>query len=217
MMKHTAFPHLYDCSLKIRDPAQFVVDYPNQATINDAVVLTTPNRGTLMVWAESCLGLDAFQMMHRKGGWSPFRSGEVMITTPNGKQEMFYYKLGDDGEKDFAAIVDGRTISIQPWLRTVSLFAKLALNLYILKCEDDTLCYPHLVVRKMLHSEWGESDNDFAYLLVKQGFDPKLLDTMVKDAWQRMIKLPLPVVFSYIHDEEVAVKMIDMCSGALQK
>ena len=214
-MKHPAFPHLYDCSLKIMDPAKFEVDYPNQATTNDELVLTTPNYGTLMVWAESCLGLDAFRRMHRKGGWSPFRSGEVVITTPDGKQETFFYKLCDDGENDFASIVDGRTISIKPWLRTVSLFTKLALNLYILKCEGNMSWYPHVVVRKMLHSEWGESDNDFAYLLEKQGFDPKMLDQMVNDAWQKMIKLPLPAIFAYIHDEEVMAKMIDMI--ALQK
>ena len=197
------------------DPTKFEIDYHNQATTKDEFVLTQPNHGTLMVWAESCLGLDTFQGMHRKGGWSPFRSGEVIVTT-DGVKEMFFYKLGDDGQNDFVSTVDGMTISIYPWLQSVSLFAQLALNLYILKCDEDRR-YPHLVVRKMLHAEWGGSSDVFTSLLRQKGFDPKILDQIVYYAWRKMIKLPLPAVFAYIHDEDVRLKMIDMSQSALRK
>ena len=216
MNRQFAFPHLFGCGLKILDPAKFKQEYNDQGSIQDEFVLTTPNSGTLMVWAESCLGLDAFHGMHRLGGWSPFRSGEVSITKRNGGQDTLYYKLGDNSDNDFAAPIDGRNASIQPWLKTVSLFAELALNLYILKCEED-MSLPHLAVRKMLHAEWGESDNIFASLLRQKGFDPKMLDHMVYIAWQRMIKLPLPVIFTYVHDEEVMMKIIDMSNSALRK
>ena len=152
MSRQFAFPHLFGCKLKILDPAKFKQEYNDQGSIQDEFMLTTPSYGTLMVWAESCLGLDAFHGMHRLGGWSPFRSGEVSITMCNGGLDTLYYKIGDNGDNDFAAPIDGRNASIQPWLQTVSLFAKLALNLYIRKCDEDS-CYPHLVIRKMLHTK----------------------------------------------------------------
>jgi hypothetical protein len=215
-MTYFAFPHLFGCRLEILDPVKFAQEYQNQGNIQDEFVLTTPNYGTLMVWAESCLGLDAFHRMRRLGGWSPFRSGEVSITKHNGEKHALYYKLGDNGDYDFAATIEGRNISIQPWLKTVGLFAELALNLYVRKCEED-MSHPHLAVRKMLHAEWGESDNNFASLLRQKGFDPKMLDQMVYSAWQRMIKLPLPAVFTYTKDEDVMMKIVEMSQNALRK
>ena len=216
-MTHFAFPHIFGSTLTIMDPDSFNTNYNNQATMDDEFVLMTPSNGTLLVWAQSCLRLGDFEGMHRIGGWSPFRSGEVPSRNHNDVKQTFFYKLGDDGVYDFKSATDGRKVSIMPWLQTVSLFAKLALNLYILKCEEDISCHPHLVVRKMLHSEWGESDDIFTSLLRQKGFDPKILDQMVIDAWQKMIKLPLPTVFSYIHDEDVRLKIVEMSETALRK
>ena len=130
------------------------------------------------------------------------------------EQNTFYYKLGDDNEWDVTANIDGRSVSIQPWLQTISIFAELALYMYVLKCEH-TSSIPRLVILQTLYTEWGECDNAFAYALYEQGFNPKMLDDMVNKSWKKMIKLPLPNVFAYFHDDDVRLKIIDMCQRAL--
>ena len=114
--------------------------------------------------------------------------------------------------------MDGRKICIKPWLETASLFAKVAVNLYMKKWKEDTICGPPVVVKRMLYAEWGECDDKFAWILYQNGFNPRFLDQMVDFTWQNMIKLPLPGVFVFFYDEVVTTKILEMAQGgALRK
>ena len=107
---------------------------------------------------------------------------------------------------------DGWSAPIEPWLHSVRLFAELALHLYVQKNTEE-IAYPHLAVRKMLHAEWGSSDNAFASILRQRGFDPTHLDQIVSAKWQQLLKLPLPSVFAYASDEDVRAKIMDFCAS----
>jgi len=207
---YLASPHMYGCELRLFDPERFRDDYDNHGTSGDKFVLMEPSPENLMMWAKSCLSIGEYKGLHRHGGWSPFRSGEVLVTKKNGEENVYNYKPGDDNEWDYIASINGRTISIQPWLHSINVFTKLALNLYVLKCEQES-SIPHLMVLQMLYAEYGECNHDFAYMLYEKGFTPKMLDEIVHKKWQQMLKLPLPNVLTYFHDDHVRLKIIDMC------
>ena len=215
MSTYLATPHLYGCELKVYNPTKFKKDYGNQGNKDDKFVLMEPRPTNLVVWANSCLGIGEFRAMHRRGGWSPFRSGEVMITSPNGETNIYNYKLGDDNEWDVTATIDPRTVSIEPWKKTVGLFAELALNLYVRALEAN-MSIPKLAVKQMLYAEYGECDNIFAYLLHQKGFDVKMLDEAIEKYWQKILKLPLPDVFAHINDDDVKLKIVDMTQNRLK-
>ena len=216
MNTYLAFPNLYGCELQIFDEDKFRQDYYNQATVNDTLVLMEPGPEHLTEWAKSCLSIDEFKYMHRHGGWSPFRSGQVRVIRWSDEEETFSYKFGDDGEWDFSCTIDAGSVSIQPWLRTVRLFTSLALNLYVARLENSQ-SIPRLVLQRMLHIEWGECDEKFAYVLQQKGFHPRMLDDMVSKSWEMMLKLPVPEVFAYVHDDDVELKILDMTYNSSMK
>ena len=210
MNMFVASPHMYGCELSMFDPLKFQDDYGNQGNTDDNFILMEPSPQNLVMWAKSCLSIGEFIGHHRHGGWSPFRSGEVLVTKRSGQRNIYNFKLGDDDEWDYITSVNGRTVSIQPWIRSINLFTKLALNLYVLKSEQEA-SLPHVMVLQMIYAEYGECDHDFAHMLYEKGFTPKMLDKVVQEKWIQMIKLPIPSVFMYCHDDDVRLKITDMC------
>jgi len=67
------------------------------------------------------------------------------------------------------------------------------------------------MVLQMLYAEYRECNHDFAYMLYEKGFTLKILDEIVHKKSQQMLKLPLPNVLVYFHDDDVRLKIIDMC------
>jgi len=149
MNMYLASPHMYGCELRLFDPEQFRDDYDNHGTPDDNFVLMASSPENVVMWAKSCLSIGEYKGMHRHGGWSPFRSGEVLVTNKM-RKHVYNYKLDDDHEWDYIASTNGRTILIQPWLHSTNIFINLVPNLYALKCEQES-SLPHLMVPQMLY------------------------------------------------------------------
>ena len=211
--QHVASPHLYGCKLRMRRRRHFQQEYPGQVSLRDECTLEEPDEATLMEWSRSCLGLDEFDGMCCFGGWSPFRSGEVYIRRANRRKQSSaaWFKLGDFGEHDFAAAVCPTTVSIQPWLKSVSLFARLALNQVVYDQRlNRGMNSPETVVRGMLHFEWEVKSTEFGNILEKNRFGQCDLDEIVDKTWTKMINLPVPAAYAYFDDTKVVQKIVDI-------
>jgi hypothetical protein len=217
--QQVASPHLYGCKLKMQKRRHFQQEYPGQVSLRDECTLKEPDKATLMEWSQSCLGLGPFEGMYCFGGWSPFRSGEVYIKKFNRRKESFpaYFKLGDFGDYDFTSAVCPTTVSIQPWLKSVSLFARLALNqLVYAQRRNRGMNSPETVVRRMLHGEWGVKSTEFGNILEKNSFGQCDLDEIVDKTWTKMINLPVPAAYAYFDDAKVLQKILDIATYCTQ-
>ena len=218
--QQVASPHLYGCNLKMHKRRNFQQLYPGQVCRRDECTLKEPDKATLMEWSQSCIGLGPFDGMDCFGGWSPFRSGTVYIKKFNRRKESHpaYFKLGDFGDCDFTSAVCPTTVSIQPWLKSVSLFARLALNQVVYDQRlNRGMNSPETVVRGMLHFEWEVKSTEFGNILEKNRFGQCDLDEIVDKTWTKMINLPVPAAYAYFDDRKVVRKILDIAKYCTQR
>ena len=194
---------MYGASLAVHDEATFYSNYGDQASTADAFHLAAPSYSTLVEWAKSCLGLGSFKSMPSSCGWSPFRSGELRVRcNSEGTTKTFYYKLGDTEEYDLHASTDPQIFPLRPWVDTLKQFVQVALKICTETSDQKCQLPPRGIVAKMLHREWGSAGHAFTKLL--QGrLDPSMFDAMVQEAWDRMVRVPMPCVFKYACDSTV--------------
>ena len=202
--------------LLIPDPHRFAKMH-GRAAASCTYMLTEPSLGMLKRWADSCLeaayltecGTGVY--MSNQGGFgfwksakSPFQAGELIVTNLKNKQCSVEYLFGQEDSRFFTYII-GRTISIEPWLQSLSIFLKLLLQLLVQSPEKYPCRSPPGMVCHILNVQWQTSPLKFAAFLDEgEEFNMDALKTMVYDTWQmRLNILPSPAVLAFFDDDQV--------------
>ena len=218
MARYLATPHQYWTTLQVRDWRTFARAYDDQIAPADLLTLQQPRAETLRRWAKSCLGLCEYKGV--RGGWSPFRSGEVAAAREGFGSTTFYHKLGDHGEWEFLTALPPCAVDLEPWLETVRAFVGAALRVYVAEADPECVLAPARVVQKMLHREFGGCGDIFSRILAARGFEPPQLDAMIREVWARMLKLPVPAAFGFVpldDDAQSAVVALVTRRGELRQ
>jgi hypothetical protein len=208
MALYNALPCQFGAALRIQDEAAFKEAYGCQIRPTDKLTLLRPSPETLSEWAKSCLGIGAYEGMHSCGGWSPFRSGHVLVEGKD-RTRALYYKLGDDNCWDFHTTCPYAASAFAPWLEMLQSFVRIALAACMRDREHRIS--PSTRVQKMLFREWGAAGDDFTLYLGVRGFDPCKIEEMVRGAWRVHLNLPVPAAFAFVtNDEATQARVLDV-------
>ena len=213
-VSNVAFPHHYGFRVEVRNCEDFTSKYGYAISDMDACTIIAPDKVIMKEWVQSCLCIYPFESNQGpEDGWSPFRSGVIRHSRYDMSDfEVCYYRLGGDSEQwDFniKSTNDLTTdVSVDTWLRSIQLFAKLSVGLYLTHVR--THHPPRQVVNELMMTEWRNVHAEFSKLLNQHKFDPSSMALMTNDHWEMLVKLPYSKVFDYWYDDVVQLKIINM-------